>query len=418
MGQRYFPIHTETACQLKWTWSTVRLFNGVTNSCHRVDADTIVPDRFDQFHNTPKKLADRDLMLQGQWPTGGCEYCQRIEQAGGHSDRLMHLQIPDLVPPELADSPQATQVTPRILEVYFDNLCNMACLYCTNTASSRIDYENRLHGVFDRHGVVIKNDADRTPDYAALEQALWQWMPDHAHTLKRLHVLGGEPLYQPQFDRCLDFFDANPCPDLEFNVVSNLMTDPDKFARTLARIRTLLAQRKLARFDLTASIDSFGAEQEYVRHGLKLETWRTNFEHAVSQRWIYLNINQVLSVLTLQQVPDLLQYINQLRQTRPIHHHFGTPVTPQDFLHPDIFGAGYFDLTFEQILQAMPDTTDQERMARDYMIGIQRQINMGSRNQPAINRLAVYLDEIDRRRGLDWRGTFPWLAKETQHVVQ
>lgn len=418
MSQRYFPIHTETACQLKWTWSTVRLFNGITNSCHRVESDTISADSFDQFHNTPKKISDRSLMLQGQWPTGGCEYCQLIEQAGGHSDRMLHLDIPDLSPPELDHDLQAVRVSPRILEVYFDNLCNMACLYCTNTASSRIDYENRQHGVFDRDGVVIKNDADRAPDFATLEQALWQWLPDHAHTLKRLHVLGGEPLYQPQFDRCLDFFEANPCPGLELNVVSNLMINPERFSGILTRIRSLLAQRKLARFDLTASIDSFGPEQEYVRYGLDLEVWRKNFEQAVDQRWIYLNINQVLSVLTLQQVPDLLQYINQHRQTRPIHHHFGTPVTPHDFLHPAIFGSGYFDSVFDQILEAMPTDTDQQRTACDYMLGIQSQINAGNRNQLAIDRLAVYLDEIDRRRGLDWRRTFTWLAKEIKHVVQ
>ncbi len=417
MTQRYFPIHTETACQLKWTWSTVRLFNGVTNSCHRVNSDKLTADNFDQFHNTPKKLADRNLMLQGQWPQGGCEYCRNIEQAGGHSDRMLHLDIPDLTPPEVTQAPWPVVVTPKILEVYFDNLCNMACLYCNNTASSRIDYENRQHGVFDRHGVVIKNDDDRTVNYQELQQALWTWMQKHAQELARFHVLGGEPLYQPQFDQCLDFFDANPCPDLEFNVVSNLMIDSRRFDQILQRIKTLLAQRKLKRFDLTCSIDSFGPEQEYVRYGLKLDQWRKNFEQAVAQRWIYLNINQVLSNLTLKQVPDLLQYINQHRQNRTIHHHFGTPVTEHDFLHPDIFGTGYFDSVFEQIMLAMPANTQQELTARDYMMGIQSQVNSKARNQSAIDRLGVYLDEIDRRRGLDWRNTFLWLTKEVKHVV-
>jgi hypothetical protein len=29
----------------------------------------------------------------------------------------------------------------------------------------------------------------------------------------------------------------------------------------------------------------------------------------------------------------------------------------------------------------------------------------------------VFLDEIDRRRNLDWRSTFPWLMKELENVV-
>ena len=73
MAQRYFPIKTETACQLKWTWSSLYLYEGTTNSCHRVAKTSLTTDTFDQFHNTPKKLADRRIMLDGEWPAGGCE---------------------------------------------------------------------------------------------------------------------------------------------------------------------------------------------------------------------------------------------------------------------------------------------------------------------------------------------------------
>ena len=94
MSDKYFPIKTQTACQLKWTWSTIQLYNGLTNSCHRVGQTVLNPDTFDHFHNTEKKINDRKLMLEGEWPTGGCEYCANIEQAGGQSDRLFQLQIP------------------------------------------------------------------------------------------------------------------------------------------------------------------------------------------------------------------------------------------------------------------------------------------------------------------------------------
>ena len=69
MSDKYFPIHSDTACKLKWTWNTIRLYTGVTSSCHRVTGETVTADNFATFHNTPKKLADRELMLQGQWPT-------------------------------------------------------------------------------------------------------------------------------------------------------------------------------------------------------------------------------------------------------------------------------------------------------------------------------------------------------------
>jgi hypothetical protein len=59
-----FPISTKTACQSKWTWSTIYLNQLSTASCHRVNPVPFALEDFDNFHNVPKKLADRQLMLK------------------------------------------------------------------------------------------------------------------------------------------------------------------------------------------------------------------------------------------------------------------------------------------------------------------------------------------------------------------
>jgi hypothetical protein len=121
---KVFPIKTDTACLLKWSWSTVFLKEGVTSSCHRCDQLPIDPDNFAGFHNLPRKLEARRTMLRGQWPQGGCQYCQRIESAGGTSDRMYQFNSGregELPPPELSTDPVAIEVTPTILEVYFNN---------------------------------------------------------------------------------------------------------------------------------------------------------------------------------------------------------------------------------------------------------------------------------------------------------
>lgn len=412
MTKKWFPIRNETACQLKWTWSTIRLHEGTTSSCHRVNPDTITKDTFSTFHNTPKKLLDRTLMLEGQWPKGGCEYCQRIEQVGGTSDRMIHLDIPNLVPPELEENVSATNVSPRILEIYFNNVCNLSCIYCWDGFSSKIEQENRKFGKFDHAGVVIENTSSNA-NLKELTNEFWIWFTDNCQTLGRFHVLGGEPFYQEDFYKCLDFFETTPCPDLEFNVVSNLMVPSEKFKTTIDKIKKLVSQRKIKRFDLTASADSFGSAQEYVRHGLDLNQWRENFDHAATQKWITLNINQTLTSLILKNVDQLIQYVNQHRQHRPVGHYFSLPVFSYDFLHPEIFGPGYFDKEFSSILDLMPE--DQQK---NYMRGIQKQLATSQRNNNAIQQLIVFLDEIDRRRNLNWRQTFPWLEQEIQHVVQ
>lgn len=416
MSDKYFPIKTQTACQLKWTWSTIQLYNGLTNSCHRVGQTVLNPDTFDHFHNTEKKINDRKLMLEGEWPTGGCEYCANIEQEGGQSDRLFQLQIPGLTPPELDTNPVAVEVTPRILEIYFDNVCNMSCIYCWNGSSSKIEQENIQFGDFSSNGIEIKNTAIRHPQFDQLVEKFWQWMENNSHQLRRLHILGGEPLYQEQFETCLEFLETHNNPELEFNIVSNLKVTPARLEKVIDRIKNLLTNRRIKRFDLTCSIDCWGNEQEYIRHGINMEQWRKNFDYVAGKKWITLNINQTITGLGMKSIPQLIEYINQHRQSRSIGHYFMACVDRSQ-LHPGIFGSGFFDKDFEKILSVMPNDTWQHKHAYSMMQGLQLEFNSHKRNSVELSKLETFLTEMDRRRNLNWKETFPWLVKELEHVV-
>lgn len=413
---KYFPIKTDTACQLKWTWSTLHLYTGETNSCHRVNETKIDTDNFGKFHNTDKKIADRKLMLDGQWPTGGCEYCRNIEQAGGKSDRQFQLEIPNLVPPELEVDVHAVDVTPRIVEVYLDNVCNMSCIYCEDKFSSRIQQENSRYGAFKHNTLEIKNTSDRVADFELLSLKFWRWMEENYTSLRRLHVLGGEPFFQSQFETCMSFLEEHSNPDLEFNVVSNLKVPRAKLESFLERIKVLLKQRRIKRFDLTCSIDCWGSEQEYIRYGIDMKEWTNNFEYLVSQRWITLNINQTITGLGMKSMLDLVRFINQQRESREIGHYFMS-CNNRPHLYPGIFGAGFFDQDLDLVLNEMPDTTWQQKHARSLMLGLKTEFNTHQRNPEQIGNLFHFLNEMDRRRGLDWRTTFPWLIKEFEHVV-
>lgn len=409
-----FPIKTSTACQLKWTWSTIHLYTGETNSCHRVNTVKIPQDNFDRFHNLDKKISDRRLMLEGKWPSGGCEYCKNIEASGGQSDRQFHIQIPGLSPPELDSNALALEVTPRIVEVYLDNVCNMKCIYCWDGFSSSIQQENQRFGAFSRQGVEIKNRAD--PVTYDLSDKFWNWMHAHYSSLRRFHVLGGEPFFQPSFDRCMQFLESHHNPDLELNIISNLKISRSKLNQHLERFRELINQKRIKRFDLTCSIDCWGAEQEYIRHGIDMDQWQDNFDLVATQPWIYLNINQTITSLGIKTIPKLLEFINHHRKQRSIGHYFMNCVTPA-FLDPGIFGPGFFDRDIENILAVMPDDTWQHKNARQMMQGLRVEWNSRERNPALIADLRIFLDEIDRRRGLDWISVFPWLERTLHHVV-
>jgi organic radical activating enzyme len=396
---KYFPILSDTACKLKWGWSTVYLNTGLTASCHRASFSTI-PDNFDNFHTTAEKTSARETMLKGQWPTGGCEYCQGVESANGFSDRMLHNSIPGLV---------SDGTYPTILETYFSNTCNLACLYCNPGLSSSIDAEHIRFGDFAVGGVELLSLKQKP--LTELEAKFWHWMKNNFEKLERFHFLGGEPFYQQQLDLLIDFVDQHPNPQLELNLITNLMVDQRILDKKISQLKRLIAEKKLKRLDITASIDCWGAEQEYVRYGLKLDQWLSNFLFLLDQRWIKLNINQTISALTIKTMPRLLQQLAGWRKIRPVGQYFSVTEPGPSYLRPNIFGRGVFDKDFAIVLNLMTGTSGDETTAYKYMQGIANEIETHNMNTAEVNKLFVFLNEKDRRRNTNWRTTFPWLEK-------
>lgn len=422
-----FPIRQGVACQLKWTWNTVRLSEATTACCHHVDPIPLDLDRFDEFHNYDTWIDHRQQQLQGHFPQQGCQYCGDIEAVGGVSDRMLHLEEEDIYPPELDYDPLALHVTPRILEVFINNVCNMSCIYCDESNSSRIQQENKKFG-YQIPGVPFNSDQPdrniipiiaKNQEFPQTVDKFFSYLDQNWMTLRRLNVLGGEPFYQRDFFRLLEFIEQHSNPDLKLTVVTNLMVSRDILQQFVERMRRCLIERKIARLDIMASIDCFGAEQEYVRFGLDLDQWQSNFEFLCGQRWIFLNVHNTINALTIKTLSDLLDYINGLRRSRRIYHSFGlVQIRPQ--LHPGIFGPGFFSNDFCRILERMPGQDSWSQKNREYMQGIIQVIDAHGQNLEQQKYLELYLDELDRRRGQNWRLVFPWLDqhfRENQYVV-
>lgn len=416
MGQKYFPIKTDTACQLKWAWSTLFLNAGTTKSCHRTAESVLTPENFFEFHNTSVKIQDREAMLKGQWPEQNCQYCKNIELSNGISDRVRMSSVPNLSPDELYNDPLATCVDPTILEVYFNNACNLGCLYCTDSLSSTIEAENKKFGIFEQGGVKLEPSIESW-QFKNLLPEFWKWFEIGFPKLKRFHCGGGEPFYQKEFFKLLDFIELHPNPNCEFNIITNLMVAPELLQSTVAKFKNLLSTRKLKRVDITCSIDCWGPDVEYVRHGLNLSHWEQNFNYLLKQKWLTLNINQTVTPLTIKTMPVLINKLKQWRQEHPVGHYFSGAYPVADYLKLDVLGEDTFAKDVEEILSCMPLHTEQDKQAHVYMGGILGQINNTKLDPSRTRDMIVFLNEKDRRRGTNWREVFPWLSEIEKNVV-
>ena len=243
MKSKPFPIKSGIPCQLKWNHSTVFLTMATTASCHRVTHDPYeFKDNKINFHNIKTKLEARGKMLKGEWPGRGCEHCKSTEDAGGHSDRMSHLNMQGVTAPkELATNTEAVNVTPTQLEIYFSNTCNLKCVYCNSKFSSTIDNENRLNGLFEygfeqNQGMPVRiyGKIEINPNIEEDTNKLFVWLEEHIHELNKVMILGGEPFLQKETERLVRLLERTNNPNLTLVIFSNLTVDPVRVQKWLA----------------------------------------------------------------------------------------------------------------------------------------------------------------------------------------
>jgi organic radical activating enzyme len=418
-----FPIKEGIPCQLKWTHSTVYLTNGVTASCHRAGYGKIEIDGNNfNFHNTANKIIERTKMLNGEWPSNGCEHCKHIEQAGGNSDRTIHLEMEGTTaPPELDNDLKAVNVTPRQLEVYWGNTCNLKCIYCAAHYSSKIHQEEKRFGTFNTDGVVL--DANQWQMFDRIEEAtekLFIWFENNIQHLHKLFIMGGEPFLQKETERMIAFLEQRELPDLTLCFFSNLTVDHERVKNWVQRLDRLVKEKRLDKLQIVGSLDSWGAEAEYVRNGLDLKLFQKNFEYILNESNTLQNINSALTVTAVPGMPMLVDKINKWSKIRPVYWSMMKASTynygPRPYLYPGIFGKKVNDLGLKEAIEKF-DTNSYGHIDsvkvnyKNYMNGI---INEFENREPDLIRqkqFKIYLTELDRRRGTDYKKTFPTIAE-------
>ena len=412
-----FPITKGLPCQLKWTHSTIYLTDGTSASCHRVQDDPLeIKNNELNFHNLPAKLEARRKMLRGEWPGRGCQHCKHIEEAGGTSDRMIHLNLEGTTaPPELDHDLEAVDVTPRQLEVYWGNTCQQSCIYCAAHYSSTIQQEEKRFGEFEQDGVRIKDWWKKNPNIEQHTELLFKWFEKNLHSLHKIFVMGGEPFLQKETFRFIEFLEKGDYPDLTLVFFSNHNIEHGRFKHWINRLEKLQRSGRLDKIQIFFSCDALGPEGEYVRTGLDLEVAIPNFEHILYNTQIEQAINSALTVTAVPGMPDMVRYINKCNEVKPIYWSMmkaNQYEMGKAYLYPGIFGKKINEWGLREAIE-MFDTKsfgyqDSVKVShKKFMIGNMKEFD---KREPSLLRqkqFKIYLNELDRRRGTNWKKIYP-----------
>jgi organic radical activating enzyme len=422
-------------CLAKWKQVSLHLPTGLTNSCYHPPLHRIPIEGLDtnpgQLHNTPHKKEQRRIMLRNERPSE-CQYCWNMEDLNQLSDRHYRSGEPwaavdfERIKNSTGDE---DDVVPSYVEVNFNNVCNLACSYCSPQFSSTWAQE------VERWGGYPTSTVHNSPDYfrgsrrviPAREhnpyvEAFWQWWPTLYPQLRHFRMTGGEPLMDRNTYRVFDYVLAMPKPDLHLNVTSNFSVESQLFERYLGYVQQL-CKTNIEHFMQYVSVDSGRAHQaEYIRHGLDFDRMYTYVHRYLDQvpernSLTFIATMNNLSVTGMQEFMEMILNFRRMYSSTYQRVWFDTPVLRQPAwqslqILPESYAA-ILEQTADWMETNLETAADPFHGFKDYEVQrLRRDIAWMRQGQHQDNRTAQadfyrFFAEHDRRRGTNFLSAFP-----------
>jgi hypothetical protein len=367
-------------CLAKWQQVSIHLPNGTTQSCyhpptHKIPLE-LLKDNPSVLHNTPIKIHERKLMLEGKRPEG-CSYCWKVEDALS-DDPEGHLSDRHYRSSEWWSAPTFDEVTtnnfdynvvPRYVEINFNQACNFKCMYCSPHLSTAWEDETKKHGGYKLHDFTHN-------DLSALESsgkmplrvpnkenpyvdAFWKWFPEIYRKLRIFRMTGGEPLMDKNTFKVLEYVNDNPHGQLELSITSNMCPPDqklmDRFIDLVKKLETVRSWGDTENFNknsgnnwyvapaykhfmLFVSLDGYGKQAEYMRHGMDFEVLLNNVKTYLRETHhssiSFINTFNLLSVPSLYKFLEMiLDLRNEFDGTTQKEYVINPPPTG-DYIHP------------------------------------------------------------------------------------
>lgn len=419
-------------CIAKWMQVTTTLYNGMTHSCHhpgqhKIPLSELEAD-YKALHNTSKKIKARQDMLNGV-QTSECDYCWRIEnlhKEDVYSDRVYKSSEYWATEnfQKVIDSGVGTDIVPSYFEVAFDNTCTLACHYCLPEVSSKILNETEKHGPYVLYANRLHNDIKhleqkqaypiRNHEYNPYIEAFWKWWPELKTQLSVFRITGGEPLLSKHTMKIIDDLIANPQPQLEFAVNTNLCVPENLTKEFFSKIPALC--KSVKQFTVYSSAEAMGDQLEYSRFGLKWDTFIKDVEECVS---ILQPINNgafvCMATVNMLSVPTLIDFLEVMDNLKAKYgdnkpHKIGTSL---NFLRHPAFSCltnlnqgTKEEYSKKWLAYAKDESNLLNHIERQQLIRLVEFMNSKLCDIIEVKNQLMFFDEYDKRRGTNFKETF------------
>lgn len=418
------PINIEHSfCAAKWLMVTMHFGMGENHSCyhppiHRWN-DLEIINNPSALHNTGHKIKQRKMMLEGTRPAE-CEYCWNIEDIdpSAISDRKRFTNETWAIErrQEILEAPAGKHIGPAYMEISFANTCNFACTYCSPGQSSTWENEVRKYGSYPIEDPTVHRDKmhDMIPeDSNPYIEAFWKWLPKIYKDLRYLRITGGEPLATRNFMKLLDYVAENENKDLTLVINTNLCVPEKNLDLFFTKATALQAANTIKGIEVYTSMDTWGAQAEYIRDGLNINKWEATVRKVSTTFGVPIRVMVTFGLMSVFNFKTFVQKVidmradgidimfNCARLTNPTQ--FDLRILPES-------ADQYFTDVNEFIANSATVNVEQETWAMVYQYWNARHTTMNVvERDHRRDQFAKFTAEYDKRRHLNFTETFPEL---------
>lgn len=414
-------------CLAKWTHISLHLQHGVGHSCyhpkpHKIPLDEIKRDP-SALHNTTFKKQQRGKMLSNERPSE-CEYCWKVEDLGEEriSDRIIHSDSEWSMPyfDEILSAGQENNINPRYLEVSFGFECNLKCIYCMPTVSSKWFSEIKKYGNYNLsidHYYVSDEDlndkkyADELYNNPYIE-AFWRWWPSLCEDLLVFRITGGEPLINNNTFKIMDDLIGNPKPNLEFSINSNFSVPDHRFESFIDKVKTMLSKKSVKGIVIYTSAEGVGDRAEYQRNGLDFVKFEKNVKRFLAEvDNAALSFMCTFNLLSASSYIEFLKWYEELKNEYPGRIFMDVnSVSYVNFLDMSMI-TPELKIKMKECYEFMERSESFEFVDRNKMKTLYEKVeNSTASNEDLLVRFRdfyIFITEYDKRNGKDFLKTFP-----------
>ena len=153
-------------------------------------------------------------------------------------------------------------------------------------------------------------------EYNPYREAFWRWWPNLYKDLKHFRMTGGEPTMDPNTYKVFDYVLQNPKKDLHLNTTSNFSVDEKVWKKYKGYVQKLCQGEQIEHFMQFVSLDTWGKQAEYLRHGLNFDTAINRCEEFVRDIPYRSSLTFIITMsnLSIINLQILLEEIIRLRK--------------------------------------------------------------------------------------------------------